>query len=389
MTFKHLKFNESSTMQEFEKLAAKKGLVKQEIVKKTASKSLDLAPSQNLIVNILKLSSGLRQAGFDKHADELETKYLQYKVATSLYETSKETGEDLVDMAHPKGSHKLEGVDGDAVVETIVDQKKKIQDVVNKKPTGKLSKASDIISAVKIALADVPAQKSKEQLNEEIALNVDAAKQLWNKINSVIDDQGGFSYIFGRGIDYASMSFKINSLFNKPASLSSLKSLKEYFNAIADVVKPGISLKSLNPFGGMEDSWKQLSEGFAKINKYMDVAIYCAKQLNAQTISGDSAPMPESAKLEPTPSKLDFTGVYKRIESAKNKLKSMESKLATENLTEEERNSSKKWIDAKNKAYDSIKANFDKSASPENYELTLERLNSFDAAVSAFEKEWL
>jgi hypothetical protein len=139
----------------------------------------------------------------------------------------------------------------------------------------------------------------------------------------------------------------------------------------------------------MEDSWKQLSEGFAKINKYMDVAIYCAKQLNAQTISGDSAPMPESAKLEPTPSKLDFTGVYKRIESAKNKLKSMESKLATENLTEEERNSSKKWIDAKNKAYDSIKANFDKSASPENYELTLERLNSFDAAVSAFEKEWL
>jgi hypothetical protein len=68
-----------------------------------------------------------------------------------LYETTKEKGEDLVDAAHPKGSHKLEGVDGDATVETILDQHSKIVDIINKKPTGKLASSRDIINAVKKA----------------------------------------------------------------------------------------------------------------------------------------------------------------------------------------------------------------------------------------------
>jgi hypothetical protein len=57
-------------------------------------------------------------------------------------------------MAHPKGSHTLEGVSGDAVFETIIDQQLKDIKMVEKKPTGKLSNAREIISAVKICLAD-------------------------------------------------------------------------------------------------------------------------------------------------------------------------------------------------------------------------------------------
>ena len=153
MTFKHLKFAESSTMQAFEKLARAKGLVKPDEVKKTATKTLDLNPSKNFLENILKLAQGLRSQGFHKHADDLENKFVVYKRAESLYETSKETGEDMVDMAHPKGSKKMDGTDH--TVLTIVDQKKKIEEIVNKKSTGKFASNQEIIDTVKRALGGV------------------------------------------------------------------------------------------------------------------------------------------------------------------------------------------------------------------------------------------
>jgi hypothetical protein len=78
---------------------------------------------------------------------------MEYKRASSLYQTSKETGEDVVDQAHPKGSHEISNVEGDAVVETILDQHLKILTVVNKKPTGKLANNLDILKAVKKVLA--------------------------------------------------------------------------------------------------------------------------------------------------------------------------------------------------------------------------------------------
>lgn len=155
MTFKHLKFAESSTMQAFEKLAQAKGLVTPDEVKKTAApKAFDLNPSNNLLENILKLAGGLRSQGFNRHADDLERKFLTYKSAESLYETSKETGEDVVDQAHPKGSHKMDGQDHSVL--TIVDLKKKVEEVATKKPTGKLA-SDDILNMVKVVLAqDMP-----------------------------------------------------------------------------------------------------------------------------------------------------------------------------------------------------------------------------------------
>lgn len=153
MTFKHMKFEDSATMRSLEKLAREKGLVKPEVMTKSASSQLDLAPSSSLTENVLKLCVGLKACGFDKYADELESKFVVYKQAQTLYETSKETGDDLVHSAHPKGSHKLDGVDGEeATIETILDQHIKILEKINKTPTGKLSSASDVIKAVKKVL---------------------------------------------------------------------------------------------------------------------------------------------------------------------------------------------------------------------------------------------
>ena len=159
MTFKHIKFDDSPVMRSLERIAKEKGMVKESLLEKIASRSAmvkkaDLTPTTNLMENLIKLCSGLREEGFDKYADELESTFMMFKQAQTLYETSKETGEDLVDMAHPKGSHTLEGVSGDAVFETIIDQQLKDIKMVEKKPTGKLSNANEIIRAVKMCLAE-------------------------------------------------------------------------------------------------------------------------------------------------------------------------------------------------------------------------------------------
>jgi hypothetical protein len=158
MTLKHMKYEDSTIMHSLEKLMLDKGMIKVDPLKKIASKQikkeLDLKPTKNLVENIMKLCSGLKVAGLEKYAEELENVFLAYKTAENIYETSKEKGEDLIDQAHPKGSHKLEGVLGDNVVETILDRQLEMLKIVNKKPTGKLSTASDVIKAVKMCFAE-------------------------------------------------------------------------------------------------------------------------------------------------------------------------------------------------------------------------------------------
>lgn len=206
MTFKHTKFSESQVMKSFEKLAFEKGLVTAEPVVKVASqKKSSLAPTKDLMINILKLCSGLRANGFDKVANDLENNFLNYKRADNFYETSKETGEDLVDEAHPDGSHKMEGMQGDATFETIVDQKEIIRKKIDKMPTGKLTTAGNIMNAVKNALGQTgaggaPAEGQDEQekqqddnrKNEEGVIQKAAIAKLSLAVNYVNDAKKTF-----------------------------------------------------------------------------------------------------------------------------------------------------------------------------------------------------
>lgn len=153
MTFKHVKFEDSVTMRSLERLAKEKGWSQPELLKTAEASQPDYSVSGNVMENILKLCAGLRALGHNKYANELEEKFIAYKRANSLYETSSETGDDVVDQAHPDGSHKVSDVDGDATVETIIDQHLKMVEVTNKKPTGKLASHNDILHAVKNVLA--------------------------------------------------------------------------------------------------------------------------------------------------------------------------------------------------------------------------------------------
>lgn len=182
MTFKHMKFEDSPTMRALEKVAKEKGLVKPETLEKKASiaKKADYTPTPNLMENIFKLCAGLRTQGLVKEAAEIETNYLNYKQAQTLYETSTEKGDDLVDAAHPKGSHKLEGVAGEeAVVETIIDQHLKHLEMVNKKPTGKLSSAS-VLNAVKKVLGQAQPQ-TRDWTGPEMAQDWSQFPDKWKK----------------------------------------------------------------------------------------------------------------------------------------------------------------------------------------------------------------
>ena len=183
--WKHGRFEDSAVMRSLEKLSKDKDFVK--TASKDIIKKADLSPSESLTDNIIKLCNGLRKSGFAKHADDLETNFINYKKAdTSLYGITGETGEDLVDAAHPDGSHRLEGVDGDSLVETIVDNQIAHLKIVDKMPTGKLTNAKKIINAVKMVLG---AGEDVEVLRREMLDKLDFINKKVTAIHNIADKQ--------------------------------------------------------------------------------------------------------------------------------------------------------------------------------------------------------
>jgi hypothetical protein len=178
MTYKHVKLEDSSIGRSLIKVAYEKGLIKEEpSMVKTAStinKNQNYTISGNLMENVLTLCAGLRTLGLEKAANELEGKFVDYKRAAHLYDAHGETGEDVIDMAHPDGSHKISDIEGDAVVETILDQHLKMVNVVNKKPTGKLATSLDILKAVKNVVAQQVDLKTSLQEMLKAATNISA-----------------------------------------------------------------------------------------------------------------------------------------------------------------------------------------------------------------------
>lgn len=132
-------------------------------------------PTEDLMQNIMKLCAGLRAQGLHTSAEELEFNFFNYKKATSLYETSNEEGEDLINAAHPEGSHQMENVDSkEALFETILDNQIKMLKSVEKKPTGKLSSAKEIIGSVKKVLG--------EKFSNEV---IKAAREILTNFNAI------------------------------------------------------------------------------------------------------------------------------------------------------------------------------------------------------------
>lgn len=206
MTYKHTSLWDSELGRSLEKIAIAKGLVKPEVLQKQAS-VLDLSPSPDLMDNIFKLCTGLRAEGLTKEANEVETFFLKYKRAQTLYQAHLETGEDVVHSAHPKGSHHLVDVDGEeATVEDILDKHTKIVKMIEKMPTGKLSSAKQIMQAVKIALASP--QDDLRALTHAIRVILSNVQKISNKELTMLIDVSSIQSLLSSGTVYTLESAK-------------------------------------------------------------------------------------------------------------------------------------------------------------------------------------
>jgi hypothetical protein len=286
MTFKQSTFDNSPVLREFAKTAQAKGLIKEDPLKKLASKvvekKIDLKPTANLTDNVLKLCAGLRSEGLDSYAAELETNLLSYKRAQTLYDAHNgETGDDLVDEAHPNGSHKMEGIDSDeAVFETIIDNQLKALKTIEKKPSGKLSSAQ-IIQGVKISLGQANEQELSLQVLEKVQLAEKIVNDIINKVESEITDIG-YVEALKEGI--------AGFIRMKTWTIDHLKNFKSWISMMEWRVKPGVV------FGITEDTWGAIKEEFPQAKGFIDEAIalrtsiVSMKANNAKSIVGDTKP---------------------------------------------------------------------------------------------------
>ncbi len=287
MTYKHTAFEDSVTMRSLTKLAREKGWITETKLEKTASaQNPDLTPTNDFTSNLLKLCNGLRASGFDKQAEELESKFLQLKSAQSMYGVSNEKGEDLVHDAHPKGSHKLEGVDSkEATVEDILDKHLQILDVVNKKPTGKLSDASSILGAVKVVLSQAKGPDtsgmSVAELENGLNRNVNFASNIVNQVSGL-----------AKGEMSAFMDFqRFHNNFLKAAEHTDIDGLKEMLsqlNAMETRLSPEswFHYVSFGQSGISESTWAIVSPLLERAKQAVNRALEYRKALDQRQAAG-------------------------------------------------------------------------------------------------------
>ena len=379
MTFKHVKFEDSVVMRSLEKVAREKSLLKEEDFIKKASKSIDLSPTPVLFVNLLKLAAGLRNKGWDDAAVELENKAIAYKQAQTLYETSKEKGEDLIDAAHPKGSHKLEGVEGDALFETIIDQHLADLEVVQKKPTGKLASSRDILKAVRVVLgqdASAPSAPTEEKIVEIAgqASNIVAA------IGKLVNDE---------------LTISINTFISKAAELATnptvynLNKFKELLKRLYKRLNPSFSAKwTMLGFGGVSDyTWNRVQPLLIRADSLLDVAHRMRVRLDAieqKKLEGkpaEEAPKPQDVTKPQDATKTQFINRIKTLNSELNRAEAVIKNKVPVPYQEKAKGHINNWKEQ-------VKAEYNFIDSQETAEDLAAKKNDIDRRLSNLE-DWL
>lgn len=329
MTFKHTKFEDSPTMRSLEKLSLQKGLTKIDIFQKLASrnsiKKADLTPTDNFTENLMKLCAGLREAGLDKYANELESTFIIYKNAENLYNTSKEDGEDLIDAAHPKGSYKLDNVDGDSIIETIIDQQLQDLKIVEKKPSGKLSNASSIISTVKVILADNSSNQISE-LQQQIISKLNRISEIMNRFFELANEDLTLKIIKNNTLKLLIEALKTN--LTKEKLLQIIPTINTFSERVSPSWMGGVSPSTWEKIKSLPAMSIQLTNDalqlMDKINEIKKQQIEAPFQSNVQT-SDSTVTLPEVQVKSVT----SFVALRGRIATAVRKLNSWQSIVNT------------------------------------------------------------
>ncbi len=291
MTFKHGKFDDSAVLRSLEKIAIDKGLVKGSPTIKSAEHLMmgrDLTPGVNLSESIIKLCAGLRREGLHKHAEDIEKNYVHYKKAQTLYETSKETGEDLIDFAHPEGGHVLKDVEGKHKVMTVTERQEAIKRTLSKEPTGKLSVA-EAIQAVKRIFATAAEETRKMTLQEYKDSLQSSITKLVSRITSGISAVYGLvDPIMYRNNDNNNMNGFIDDLKKDP----SLKNLNQILSLVS------LAREESRPAYGMgvdESTWTVANGQYASIISNINAAIQKVTEYEEAVSSGE---VPDTATIK-------------------------------------------------------------------------------------------
>lgn len=381
MTFKHGKFEDSVTMRSLVKVAEQKGWVKHEPITKQASVELDLVPTSSLTENVLKLCAGLRQSGMHAYAEEVESKFINYKYANDLYDISGEEGKDLVDAAHPDGSHKMEDMEGDAVIETILDQHLKDMQVVEKKPTGKPVTAFDILKSVRVVLAD----SQQDKMNSLMDIVRRRAQTITNLTESELT------------ASWSSFSEAIVQFSQNP-TIDNLKEIQKIMSRQAWRLKPGLA------FGISEDTWAKVSPQINSLNNAVAQAIAIRTSINQETgnkLLGDEAePMESPTDEEKAKERVGVdtysssTKLSKSLESALAVLRGYKASVSADpDIKPEEKTGVQSWLDKKTQQVNTIKSSFtgisdpaEQNSTAQSLLLTLQKITN---TFPAFQKEWI
>lgn len=364
MTFKHTKFEDSSTMRSLIKVASEKGWIKNNPLEKYASvEREDLTPTNSLTQNVIKLCSGLRSQGMDKFADELENKFVVYKQAAGgIYDVSGEKGEDLVDAAHPDGGHKLEGVPGDSLVETILEKHLKMVEVVDKKPHGKLTTASDILGAVKMVLGQA-APTTIDKAIRSLQFNAKAVLDAYNKVSSLTRT----------GSDLPQELFEqCKTVTESNLDFDLLNSIYAKVSGIRTVLKPGIlgAVNSLLNIGITSADWEQIEIPLNGVQNAVHILQEFLK----------NPPAPEAVKNP-------LTDLLQQVNSLKSKVKSW---MSIGSIIKQP--AAKQWIATEWSTLDDIAKRYSAVPADQQANLVSSLKKEIDAElndINAFEKNWI
>ena len=234
--------------------------------------------------HLLLLTSKLRDQGFTTHAAELETKYLLLKKAERhLYNTHDETGEDMVDFAHPGGGNKdLDKGWGElGEIESIVERHKKILDVVRKEP----SKAKvSVASVAKIILAQEKDHSylktmTHEQLERKL---IDQKNEIARTINILIKSTAREGVNITARQQYNQLVESLGANL-KDASIDSLEGLKDKIQAIQAILDGWIE----------SDALKKIAPHYNTVIAQIDWLIEDVKHYEAQEL-GDQPLVPDA-----------------------------------------------------------------------------------------------
>jgi len=371
MNFKHEKFDDSAVMRSLEKVAREKGWVEVKPITKSASNELNLSPSPNLVDNVMKLCAGLRQAGLERYALDIENKFVAFKQAATLYDTHGETGDDLIDAAHPKGSHKMEGLDN-AVFKTILDRHVDMINMIDKKPSGKLSNAKDILRAVKVVLAQAPAAapaSDVSKLEANIRQNMSRLKSSLTKLVSLTESEftWSLSHRANEVSEWASNPTKAN-----------LDNIKKGLAGIREKCRPSWS-------GGVsEDLWSKIQPLIDLLISLNDKSIEMRVQLNevaSQKLLADEE-KPSGSPAAPAVSNV----ILDKIKGYLRTLSIWTGKIQTDpDNDEDDKKKGIDWINKKVAALVNLKKIFD--GLPDD-EARTESIPSFQSNLTSITKDF-